>query len=225
MSEQDLKKSLNFRKILTHPDKNEIIEKLVGGYSVRQVSDWLKRKYPVQPRLQISYVSLQNFRKYKLKIDADDIIAIQNEKMLLARDYEDVRQIEEVHTTESYRKARNLLDENLIDYNGTIIDLLSRCQTGIKELEVIDNPKALPRKHEVISKYLSQIQGLIESHHKISERQEKRKDNQSEKDYTTLKRQVDILKEATKEVFREMAPELLPIFVQKIKEKVEAENV
>lgn len=214
----------NFRKILTHPDKSEIVERLAGGHSVRQVEAWLRKKYPSQPKMQISFVSLQSFRKQYLKLEADDIVKIQQERNLVSRTYHESRELEEIRSCEGYKKARNLLDENLIDYNNTLVDLLAMCQTGIDELKVIDNPKALPRKHEVLSKYISQILGLVESHHKILERQEKKVGNQVEKDYEVLKSQVNILKEATKETFREMAPELLPIFVQKLKEKIEAKG-
>ena len=60
------------KKILNHPDKEEIIKRLGEGESVRAVEKWLKKKYPANKKLWISTVSIQNFRKKNLMV-VDDL--------------------------------------------------------------------------------------------------------------------------------------------------------
>jgi len=60
----------DFSKILSHPDKDEIISKLVTGIKPRDVSDWLKLKYSdkEQGHLRVSSKILQDFVENNLDL-------------------------------------------------------------------------------------------------------------------------------------------------------------
>ncbi|HUU88719.1 MAG TPA: hypothetical protein VMX17_13340 [Candidatus Glassbacteria bacterium] len=60
---------MGFAKILNHPDRDQIISRLTSGDSSREVSSWLKEKYPKDKNRQVSYNTLNEFRKTNLNID------------------------------------------------------------------------------------------------------------------------------------------------------------
>lgn len=215
-----------FRKVFSHPDKDEIITKLLSGESVRAIEAWLKKKYPYGKRNHVSYLTLQKFRSKYLKIEADVLKDLQRERQALrTRRHEDIR-IEEIKATDSYQASlSNYVQESLIDYNGTIKDLLERCSRGIERLEALDEHKGSHLNHAAIAGYLTQIKGLVEMHHKMVEKQEKKAGDQVEKDYGVLKKQLEILKQVIREIFQETAPELQPIFIAKVKERMEQEGL
>lgn len=57
------------KKVLNHPDLNELIERLTSGESANLISDWLTKKYPDCPEYQITNNTLADFRKDYLHID------------------------------------------------------------------------------------------------------------------------------------------------------------
>ena len=84
----------DFSKILSHPDKDEIISKLVTGIKPRDVSDWLKLKYSdkEQGHLRISSKILQDFVENNLdlyNVIQNDISGVkQNKKTLRQSEYD-----------------------------------------------------------------------------------------------------------------------------------------
>lgn len=56
---------MDFSSILSHPDKDEIISKLLTGVDVKDVNQWLKLRYPdkAQTHLRLSVKILQDFSK------------------------------------------------------------------------------------------------------------------------------------------------------------------
>ena len=68
------------KKILNHPDKEDIIKKLLEGDSVKSVEAWLKKKYPRTKRLHVSYMTLQKFRGENLNLKGDVLDDIKNKR-------------------------------------------------------------------------------------------------------------------------------------------------
>ena len=68
------------KKILNHPDKEEVIKKLLEGDSVKEVERWLKEKYPRTRRLHISYMTLQKFRGEHLNLKGEVLDDIKNRR-------------------------------------------------------------------------------------------------------------------------------------------------
>jgi len=65
------------KKIIKHVDKEEIIEQVTNGESVRGIASWLKNKYPNNKSLWLSSVTLQKFRKDKLQLEGKVLKDIQ----------------------------------------------------------------------------------------------------------------------------------------------------
>lgn len=75
----------DFSKILSHPDKDEIISKLVTGIKPKDVSDWLKLKYTdkEQGHLRVSSKILQEFVENNLdlyNVLQNDISGVKQDK-------------------------------------------------------------------------------------------------------------------------------------------------
>ena len=57
-------------KVIRHPDKEEIIKRLLAGESTREIEASLKAKYnkPEDRRYHVSYMTLQKFRSEELNL-------------------------------------------------------------------------------------------------------------------------------------------------------------
>ena len=74
------------KKVLNHPDKEDMIKRLLGGDSVKEVERWLKEKYPRSKRLHVSYMTLQKFRADHLNLKGDVLGDIKNRRTELDKD-------------------------------------------------------------------------------------------------------------------------------------------
>ena len=77
------------KKILRHPDKEEIIRMLNDGESVRAINAHFKKKYPRNKSLWISTVTLQEFRKTNLNLEGRVLKDIQEAGKIQKRQIEE----------------------------------------------------------------------------------------------------------------------------------------
>ena len=213
----------NFTKILNHPDKNEIVEKLVAGESTRRIEYWLKQKYPHNTKNQVSYMTLHNFRMKELDLKGSALKEIAKERKEQEVARFQIQQTEKVEKIQSFRVAlANYVQNDIIDYNNEILMLLADMKQGIEKLKEVDEnrPGKSHLNHGIINDYIRNIQGLMTMHQKFVNDQEKRMKGNSQQDLEKLKQEMGILKEAIKEAFNRTNPEAFPMFVQIMKEKM-----
>jgi hypothetical protein len=214
-------KVIGFDKIQHHPDKDEIITKLISGEPTRVIEAWLKAKYPNNRHNQVSYLSLQSFRKSHLKIDQAILKDLQKERkqQLIQRKYE--QQQEMVQNTRAYQAGlANYVQDSLIDYNAEILQMMDHIREGIDNLRALNSSKSSHLNHQAISAYLEKYKSVIEMHHKMIEKQKKSEGDRLEENYEVLTKKMNILIEAVKETFNETNPEGLFVFISKIKDKM-----
>ena len=211
-----------YDKIINHPDKDEIIEKLIAGDSVRQVSQWLKQKYPSTKKNEISFVSLQSFRKNYLNLEKDVLKDLQKErKQFQIQKREEGRQ-DQVSYVQTYQAGlNNYVQESLIDYNAEMLTMLKKVKDGIDHLDILNDEKGSHLNHQAISAYLKDYKSLLELHHKMLEDQKKTEGDKLEEDYELLTKRMDLLIESVKEAFVQTNPEGLTVFIQLVKEKMQ----
>ena len=122
------KASSGFKKITNHPDKDEIVEKLIAGDSLRQIESWLKNKYPNRSKLHVSYITLQKFRKNHLNIEGDVLKELQKERRALQVAKRQEQQQEQIQQISTYQVGKaNYLQDSLINYNDEILRLMEEC--------------------------------------------------------------------------------------------------
>ena len=212
-----------FNKIQNHPNKDEIVEKLIAGESLRKIEAWLKQKYANNKKNQVSYISLQNYRKGYLNIASEALKDLQQrrrDQQLAKR--EEQRQ-EAVAFMPAYQQGMaNYVQDSLIDYNQEILSLLQEAREGIDSLKELNSNKGSHLNHTAITGYLTTYKSIIEMHSKLVADQEKKAGDRLTEDAEALNKKMEILVEAVKEVFTETYPEGLTVFVEKVREKMVA---
>jgi len=210
-----------YTKIITHPDKDEIVEKLIKGVSTRQVEAWLKSIYPTKKKLHVSFVSLQSFRKNYLKLEVEAIRVLQKEQKQLQVEKRHEQQQENVQKIQSYQVGlANYVQSSLLDYNAEILDLMNECKEGIRSLKDANAGKGSHLNHQAIAAYLGKLQDVVQMHNKMVESQEKKAANRTSESVEQLNKKMEILVEAVKEAFNQTNPEGLYLFVQIVKDRM-----
>lgn len=210
-----------YNKIMAHPDKDEIIEKLTAGISVRQIEAWLKAKYPGTKRHRISFMSLQSFRKNYLKLESDVLKQIQTERQQLAIQKKREIEFENVQRTSGYKIGiANYVQDSLIDYNSEILNIIEDCKEGIRHLKELNENKGSHLNHQAIATYITRLQDMVQLHRKFVSEQEKKADDRLEEDYETLNKKMEILIESVKDAFAQTNPEGLSVFIHLVKERM-----
>ncbi len=67
-------------KILNHPDREELIQKLVAGTSPNNIRLWLIEKYPDDKEMQLAVSSISDFRKNYLNLDREAMRLLKREQ-------------------------------------------------------------------------------------------------------------------------------------------------
>jgi len=214
-------KIIGYEKIQKHPDKNEIVQKLTEGEPTRVISDWLKAKYPYQKEYRVSFNALQSYRKNYLNLEADVLKDVQEKRKLLQLERREIQRKEEAKQLPQYQAGiNNYVQTSLIDYNQEILNLLREAREGIESLKDLNENKGTHLNHQAIATYLSQYKSVIEMHAKLVSDQEKKAGDTLEADHQLLQDRMEILISSVKEVFMEMYPEGLTIFLTNNREKM-----
>lgn len=216
-----MSKATGFSKIQNHPDKDEIVEKLIAGVAVRKIDSWLKQKYPHNKKLHVSYMSLQSYRKNYLNIEGTVIKDLQQKRKDLQQAKRLEQQQEEVKSSVVYQQGLNsFVQDSLLDYNAEILKMMEEINDGIDNLKELNQQKSSHLNHQALASYLEKYKAVIEMHHKMVQAQEKKAGDQLEQDYEVLTKKIEVLTDAVKQAFNETNPEGLPVFLQIVKEKM-----
>lgn len=211
-------------KVAYHPDRDEIIERLLSGESVNTVASWLKAKYPNKQRNQISYLTLQRFRKDHLKLQGEVLREIKQTSHALTTERIVAQREAALVESKPYEAAKLKIAQDVLSREQLILDIQDKCWQRIKMLE----SEELNYKTEtVLVQYISELRQLMSDYHKMLVDMEKleKKGNASQVNVQIVQEQaeeqVNTMKTVVKEVLQEMSPELIPVFLEKIKERLE----
>ena len=111
------------KKILRHPDKDEIVRMLNDGESVRTINNHLKKKHPNNKSLWISTVTLQDFRKTNLNLEGQVLKDIQEASKIQKRQIEEKLIQQQLQSTNSYQEKINKIASSHLDVSQKIIQL------------------------------------------------------------------------------------------------------
>lgn len=222
-----------FEKIYKHPDRTQIIKKLKkDGESVRSVEAWLREKYPEDKKLQVSFITLQKFRNEKLHIEKSAVKEIreaQRDKIIEKQELEKQKQIgKELENNE--KRWENLpiykqLVRDAVDYHVSIEKELKEILILIKSRTEDLFDKASAGKITIneeanLQKYFQTVTLIMDRWAKYVE---KIADQRVETNIniTVIEDQVAVLRDAIKETFQEVAPELMPVFLDRLSSRME----
>lgn len=157
--------------IMDHPDKEEIISKLITGVDIRIISEWLKIKYPGkdQGALRLTMSMLNAFVKSQymdfyndMKKDVQAVQAGHHDKV-------NKKISDSIKNNKTYAERLNDIAEEEIDIKRALKNL---CIVGNSRMEQIfdkiqEDPSVVGKSDEIFIKFMTQMTTLIEKVDKI----------------------------------------------------------
>lgn len=209
-------------KVIRHPDKEEIIRRLLAGESTREIETYLKEKYhkPTEKRYHISYMTLQKFRSEELNIKRDvlnDIKNRRNNDELVAFDHQ-VRAV--VQNSSAYQDKLNEIVGNEMDMSRRLLEMekliASRMEFYYNQLVSGTFDKD---GETIFISYLNSMRSVMQDYKKYIEGFADKKIDHNI-NISVVDDQLKIMKEVVVDVLRDMDPNLVLVFMEKINTKM-----
>jgi len=163
---------MNFSKIINHPDLQQIITKLTSGEPARDVAEWLKERYPSDKDKQISYNTLNEFRREQLNIHGAVLDDIQHQIQRSAQDEEREELAKEltkeVKKNKTYKEKLNEVVDQQIDWRYKLLQLMNVIETRIEQ--IFDKTQEDPNNWKpdyVLIQWMEKLLQMIELTRKV----------------------------------------------------------
>ncbi len=161
------------KKILEHPDKDEIIAKLVLDYPAKDIHDWLAAKYTnvSEAKFVVAEKSIKVFKENYL-----DVYSMIREDMLktkqaVATSTEDQLELA-VKSNPTYKSKMLELAGKEIDVRQMVAQLCLAIETRLGQVfdEIQEDPRNINTKIDrVLIEYGELLGGLLEKYYKFTE--------------------------------------------------------
>ncbi len=207
-------------KVLNHPEREDIIKKLVNGESVKEVEKWLRKKHPRTNRLQISYATLQKFRKDHLHIEGDVLDKIKQAKKEQTLESGELETKAIIAASSAYQDKINEIVSNELDSNKKLLEMSALITSRMEYYFNSLNDGTNIQKDRMFLDLIGAQRGLVQDWKKYVEGVADQKIEHNI-NINVINEQVTVLKSIVFEVLQEMSPELIPIFVEKMNSKLE----
>jgi hypothetical protein len=206
-------------KIINHPDKEKIIEKLLSGESLKEIESWLEKKYPRSKRLQISYMTLQKFRSENLNIKGDVLDDIKNKKTEIDKKNLEIETKMIVQSSNAYRQKIDEIASSELDVTRRLLEMDRLVNSRIEYYFNILETGGSIKEDKMFLEYVNTMKGLMQDWKKYIEGVADKKIEHNI-NINVVNEHARILKETILEILREMDPKLIPIFVDKVSYKM-----
>lgn len=205
--------------VIKHPDREEITQRLINGESVKAIEAWLKQKYAKAPRKQISYLTLQVYRKERLNLEGAVLAEVKQERKEHIKQAREEQKKEIVENSYAYVEAKRKIAENLINVETEIVSIHDKVWQRIRVLEAEETKHLNDR---VICDYLNQARTLLVDYVKLQTEQEKKASSTNINiNMGVVNQQVNMLKQCIREALVECGAEhVVPSFLEKLNEKM-----
>lgn len=161
---------MNFAKVLTHPDRDQIISRLTSGESSRDVSAWLKEKYPYpkDTSKHISYNTLNEFRTKHLNIHGAAMTEMRTMVAEARGEEIDQELSQAVKKNPTYREKVNQVIDTEINWRMKLMQFMSVVETRFEQLfdRTQDNPSAFKADYVMID-WMRTMMEMVEKIRKI----------------------------------------------------------
>lgn len=212
---------MGFSLLLNHPDRQEIVNKILSAQSPKQVYDWLRLKYPNadQQDLRLNLNLLKEFAKsnlldYDTKIN-NDILLAQEEKI------QQKKLSEALLNNKTYQDRINEIVDTKIDVKQKFMHLEMALHARMEQVfdAIQQDPSKVNKADYTLIKYMEQYLKLLESYNKSVNMAP---DLIVQHNYTMeyIDNQSNILQQAVRETLEEMEPRFAFIFIEKMQEKL-----
>ena len=211
-------------KVLKHPDKEEIISKLLNGESLKDVERWLSKKYPRKKRLHISYMTLQKFRKEHLNLEGDVLEDIKNKRKVRQKVEDDAEQQLIITSSNAYQEKLEEIVDTEVDVTRRLLEMEKLIASRMEYYYNLLSLGGDIKDDKVFLEYINAMRNLLQDWKKYIEGF---KDIRVENNINVMvvNQQVNILKESVCEVLQELDPEKIPMFIERVDEKLNTINL
>ena len=207
-------------KVLKHPDKEDIVKKLLNGDSVKEVERWLKKKYPRSRRLHISYMTIQKFRANYLNIKGEVLEDIKNKRAEIQKDVDDAETRMILSNSTNYKDKIEEIASSELDVSKRLLELDALITSRIEYYyNLLQNGGSI-REDKIFLEYINTLKSLMQDWKKYIEGFADKKIEHNV-NISVINDQVKVIQEVMYEVLQEMSPELIPIFVNRVNSRVE----
>jgi hypothetical protein len=212
------------KKILEHPDKDEIISKLVIGISSKDIHDWLKAKYTnvSESKFVIAEKSIKNFQDNYLDIYNLIQEDITKSKQSIATGTEEQLMLS-VQNNATYKSKMLELADKEIDVRKIISNLCIAIETRLAQVfdEIQEDPRNInTRVDRLLIEYADTLGNILEKYYKFTESPA----NQIVQHNVTLQvvdQHISVFHDVIKEVLSQMDLETSLYFMEVFNQKME----
>jgi hypothetical protein len=161
------------KKILDHPDKDEIIAKLVLDYPAKDIHDWLAAKYTnvSEAKFVIAEKSIKVFKENYLDVYSMIREDMMKTKQALATSTEDQLELA-VKSNPTYKSKMLELAGKEIDVRQMVAHMCIAIETRLGQVfdEIQEDPRNInSRIDRVLIEYGELLGGLLEKYYKFTE--------------------------------------------------------
>lgn len=164
---------VNVKKILEHPDKDEVISKLIIGITPKDINDWLKSKYSAlsDSKFILSENALKTFQDNYLDIYNMIRQDIMKTKQAVALSEED-QLILSIQKNPTYKSKMMELADKEIDVRKIIANMCVAIEHRVGQVfDIIEKePEKINSKQEyVLINYVEKLGNMLEKYWKFTE--------------------------------------------------------
>jgi hypothetical protein len=204
-------------RVLKHPDREEIDQRLLNGEPPIAVSKWLKRVHPKESRKHLSSITLQHYRSNYLNVKGDVLkdLKAANREIISKGKFEEEKAL--VNTNlEVMEKKKEVMDD-IIDTNKEIMKVHDLIW---ERIELMKQQEVHYQNDRVIADYISQARALMTDYHKLVKGMADQRIEHTIK-IEEVRGHVNVLKEAIQETLCEINnPALTSLFLDKMNKKI-----
>lgn len=230
-------------KILNHPDREELIQKLVSGISPNKIQDWLNEKYfrDEDRHLRITVKAISDFRSRYLNLTRDAVRLLKKERQkkelglphnanagsFLDRTGEteeehELRVKETLLQSPTYREKLKNVNEAALDGPRLIKELVTLIQSRIEKYfnEVASGQQTL-KEDKVLIEMISLMKDLVKESKKIEDDYNTQPDA-GHVQLNVVQEQVGLIRDTVKDLLNDFDPDLALEFMDRLNKKLTA---
>lgn len=209
------------KKILSHPDKEDIIQMLTSGESTRSVEEKLKSKYPNDKSKHISWITLQNFRKEHLKLEGKVLQDIQDAAAVQKRQIEETMRQRQLEATDAYKNKINEIADSKLDVARKILQLDAVIESRMEYWYnmVASGEETAAKGDNELRKFISQQMELLGQYKKFVEGMaDKTIDHNI--NVNVMNDQIAVIREVIRECMADFGPDKAMLFMERLNSKL-----
>lgn len=213
-----------YKKILDHPDREEIISKLVIGMSSTDIHDWLKAKYTnvSEAKFVISERTINSFKKDYL--DFYNELMQDKAKVVTAVATDSSTELDlAVKSNPQYKDALVKIAKNEWNVEQKMMMMAHNVETRMAQVfdEMMEDPRNINTKVDrLFGEYADILGNLLDKYHKWQEKPQADQIIQHNVTLQVVDQHISVFHDVIKEVLSQMDLESSQYFMEVFNEKM-----